>query len=621
MLDKLLLYDTFNARYFSYQEIAESFVPNDEYINLTKNNSVLLMGSRGCGKTTLLKMLTPAGLYYWKGKEAKELKSKINFDAIYIPSDIQWKNQFDYLKQHIDQTDLVELIVGFLFLCNVQIAICKTFKSLIDFKDIDIREKLNIEYEICLPLIENWKLNSGDRKPVPSFDGIELSILERIRNLNNSLKRLTFNRTDYGKFRESLPDYIFDDFFDIIKLGIKVYETVLEVNNDHKWALCFDELEIVPKFIQIKLVKYLRSVDQKFLFKLTTTPLFNLEDEEIDVTQGNDFSPIKLWVHDEVTLKKWRDFCDKLLKKKFNAKYDFELADLSQIFGNRELDGIIKDELSKLSRQEREDIGFSGKFYAGLEKGSSMYFMFKKLAKDNKSFSEFLRKRKIDPNEPYTNDEVLKKSVFLKYKVDAVYRLIYSKRKRITPAIHYGVPHIFDICDGNPRLVIGLIDEILQATNMSTDELQKISKNIQSRVVFQASEKYFMLLKNHPDSTIEILNSDFNLATDLIEKIGVFFREKLVDEDFNLSAPTTFTVDEDINSNIISLLETALYLGAIVYIEPLESLTNRGVLNKRFRLSGFLTPKYKIPNRSNSKVRLSTILKYKKDEPTQRKLF
>jgi len=68
MQNKTLLYDTFNAKYLSYQEVADSFISNTEFYQLQANASILLMGPRGCGKTTLLKMLTPAGLHYWSGE-------------------------------------------------------------------------------------------------------------------------------------------------------------------------------------------------------------------------------------------------------------------------------------------------------------------------------------------------------------------------------------------------------------------------------------------------------------------------------------------------------------------------------------------------------------------------
>ncbi len=611
MKNKLLLFDSFNAKYLSFQEVSESFVTNDEFFQLMKNNSILLMGPRGCGKTTLLKMLTPIGLKFWKGIEAEEIKKQINFTAIYIPSDIQWKNQFDYLNKYINgKKEIVEIITQFLFTANIQVAVCKTFNSVIALGDHDEIDKINYEYHVCKSLINVWNI---DNDPVPTFDDIEIKILEKVRFINTLINKKIF-RNEIHEIEKALPDYVYDNYFDIVKLGCKVFEKILNLKHNHKWALCFDELEIVPKFIQLELIKYLRSVDQKYIFKLTTTPLFNLENNDLEATQGNDFSTIKLWVYDEEGLRRWEKFCRQLLSNRFRKEYKENNFNLEKVFGEYSLDEIIKSELNELNEKEKKELQYKGMFYPGINKGSSINFLFKRLAKVDDSFNTFLRKKNINHLDPFSHDKLEQKSVFLKYKVDAIYRLIYKNRTRRTPSIHYGLPYIFDICDGNPRLVIGLIDEMLKNSKFHIKDNCNITKQEQSRIIYEASDKYFNLIKNHPDSTIISHNYDFNLATNLLEKIGKYMLDKLVKGEFSKTAPSTFRVDDGINHKYIQLLETALSLGAIVYLDPTESLSKTGIVEKRFRLSGFLAPKFKIPSRIHQEVRLSTVLRIQNDK-------
>lgn len=625
MTKKLLLYDTFNAKYLTYREVAESFVSNDEFCQLTGNNSILLMGSRGCGKTTLLKMLTPAGLYYWKGEEADQIKKGLNFTAVYVPSDIQWKNQFDYLNRYLNgKNEFIEVITQFLFASNVQIALCKTFNSVIGFGNYNDNQKLSLEFEVCKSLINEWNIEG---EIPPTFDDIELSILKRVMNMNSLIKRMIF-RKESDNIEKEMPKYVFDNFFDLIKLGCKVLEQKLNFDERHKWALCFDELEIVPKFIQIELITCLRSVDQKFIFKLTTTPIFNIENSDIEPSQGNDFSSIKLWVYDGAGLIRWRNFCSKLLMKRFKEKYDICSDDFIRIFGEYNLDDIIKEELNSLLAKEKKSLDYNGSFKPGIAKGSSMNYLYKRLAQIDKSFKSFLIKRHINTNDPFTDDPVLQKSVFLKYKVDAIFRLVYKNRTRKKPPIHYGLPYIFDICDGNPRFVIGLIDEILQNSKFNLELTNAINKQEQSQIIFNASEKYYNLINNHPDATINSNSTEINLATNLLDKIGNYIFNKLIKDEFSKNPPSTFRVDEEFanSSNYLKLLETALSLGAIIYLDPIESLSNNGLIGKRFRLSSFLAPKYKIPaSRVTSEVRLSTILKLEQnsriEQNTQTLLF
>ncbi|NTU70134.1 hypothetical protein HGB13_04970 [bacterium] len=230
------------------------------------------------------------------------------------------------------------------------------------------------------------------------------------------------------------------------------------------------------------------------------------------------------------------------------------------------------------------------------------------MAKIDPSFYDFLKDRNIDPENPYAYDDMTSKSIFLKYKADVVYRLIYRKRGRRIPHIHYGLPYLIDICDGNPRMLIGLVEEMMIRSEKDVLFRKSIPKNIQSSIVIDASKKQYNLLENHPDSTIVVSGNEFNMATDLISIIGNFMHDKIVQNDFSKTSPSTFIVDDCISLEIIKLIESALYLGAIIYLDPVEALSSKGVTGKRFRLSGFLTPKFKIPNRVYSEIKLSAIM-------------
>jgi len=612
MQNSTILFDSFNAKYLSYQQVADSFVPNFEFTQLQGNNSMLLMGPRGCGKTTLLKMLTPAGTYYWDQKENKSITSEMKFIAIYIPSDIQWKNQLDYLNKRLkNEQEFSEKIAHFLFTTNVQMSMCKTFYSLVHLSGNEKDIKLNYESSICIELIKAWKIEGP---LLPTFDDLELQLLKRVSEINTIITRIVFysqKRSEYDK----IPDYVFDHFFDQIRTGCKVLEKILGYPNEQKWALCFDELEIAPKFLQLELISYLRSVDQKYLFKMTTTPLFKLEDSIVEASQGNDFNTIKLWVYDENGLKGWEDFCKKLIRKRLKSKFNISnFLEIEDIFGKYNLDDIIKEELNQLNKSILEKLSYNTDFKPGTGKGSAINYLFKYLASTDPSFNKFLIKRSIDPNDPYSYSKLStdSKSVFLKYKVDAVYRLIYREKTRRVPPIHYGIPHIFGLCDGNPRLVMGLIDEILLRSTYDDNIYNKISNHIQSQVIFDSSKRYFNLLKNYPDSTVPFKGSEFNLALDLLKPIGDYMNWKIIQTEFSKTSASTFIVDKDLDPRFIQLLEVALYLGAIIYLEPVESLSYSGIIGKRFRLSNFLTPYMKIPNRVNSQVKLSTLLKIEK---------
>jgi hypothetical protein len=593
MFNKGQLYDTFNAKYLSFQEVANSFIVNDEYQQLLVNSHTLLMGPRGCGKTTLLKMLTPAALDFWPSPAASQIKDEIPFTAVYIPTDIQWKSQLQYLERHLgNNQDFNEKISEFLILTNVQVQLCRTFESLIRIRDLATSNKLILEEEICKELINTWEIE----KPVAgTLANIELSLLKRVDSINRHISRAIYLNGQENLF-EGMPDYVFSNFLPTISRACQIFENsgILRTN---RWALCFDELEIAPKFFQNKLYTLLRSSDPKFLFKLTTTPLVSV-DEDVLASQDNDFRAVRLWVFDESGLVKWEKFCDKLIQDRILRQLKSNIIAPKDVFGEYNINEIIRAELQ--IKGNPPDGAFSGSFDN---------LLFKSMAERDQTFRQFLLSRKIDPNNPVAKNNIDNKSIFLKHRVKVLYRHIFKDRTRKVPAVHFGTPHIYDLCDGNPRSVIGLVDEMLLFLNRDSAEKQNISFNKQSEIIQNVSKKYFNLIKNHPNSTILVRNKQYNVALDLLRKIGNYIYRRIVKDDFDKSTPTTFTVDTEIDHKILILLEHALHLGAIIYLDPIESLSKTGLVNKRFRLSYLLSPLFRIPNRVDGQANLATILR------------
>jgi hypothetical protein len=83
----------------------------------------------------------------------------------------------------------------------------------------------------------------------------------------------------------------------------------------------------------------------------------------------------------------------------------------------------------------------------------------------------------------------------------------------------------------------------------------------------------------------------------------------MINEAFTIDPAGSFTVDEEINNKLLELLEIALYLGAIVYLDSSDTLSNQGLVGKRFRLSYTLSPYFSLLSREYPAINLSTILK------------
>jgi len=107
----------------------------------------------------------------------------------------------------------------------------------------------------------------------------------------------------------------------------------------------------------------------------------------------------------------------------------------------------------------------------------------------------------------------------------------------------------------------------------------------------------------------------------LLSKIGEYFREAIIQKDFSSDPSNCFVVDKGTPPQVISLLEVAMHLGAIIYLDPDESVSKSGLIGKKFRLSYFLFPCFQLPLVEYNEINLSRILKTGTDKIDQLLLF
>ena len=622
MIKTKQLYDSFNARYLNNEEIANLFIINKQYEDLIKNNHSLLMGPRGSGKTTLLKMLTIPSQHFWNKSHNSSILEP-SFIAVYVPTDVQWKKQMDDFDEEFDNKPKYKKIITRLIVTtNILISLCDTFINLLEFKN-NTEQDLTNEAELSLALINDWKI----KRPVSTnLSAIKHSLLNRLVEINshvNKVKALDTSENDIV-----YPEYFFDDYLGLVAVACNSFERVFKddeyfVNKIFKWALCFDELEIAPQWLQNELLGLLRSLShQNILFKLTMVPLVlinkNSEFEEINARENQDFEIIRTWTYSKSSLSDWEDFSRRIVQDKFRRQYNAKINPLT-LFGSDKLDL----NLTKTFRAEAIPNEKAGHY----TEGSLVWTLFKELAVIDKSFREFLISKKINPLNPVPLNDKQKDEIFRKVKPIAVHRYQFRshfvmgrKRSRKNAALYYGLPFLYHYCDGNPRALIGLMDDFLRVMSFKNDAVQRIHISVQSRLVYNTSRKYLQGIYTHPDANVRYLNKYINLGA-LLDKIGLYFNDKIIHGDFAMDPANCFIVDKDVPEPIIELLKVAMHLGAIIYLDPHESVSKNGLIGKRFRLSYFLFPNYELPVVEYNDINLSKILKKGTDKIDQLLLF
>ncbi|AWM14125.1 hypothetical protein DI487_09870 [Flavobacterium sediminis] len=577
-------YNTYNARYLEPKQVAEKFIFSESFEALIKNRHSIILGARGCGKTTLMKMLTLPALHNWKHEKANDIKSNIPFYAVYISTDVYW----DVKEQAYDEQlkkfgNFADKISKFSVNSNVFISLCNTFLNIIQYELNE--ENLDKEIELSNFLIDNWKLE----KTIPKLEFVKESILKRIDFVNQLVQDVIFNYDN----EQDIPNY---DFFNLnfdssLSLVIDKFIRVYNISSEKKWALCFDELEFAPSWLQDKLYKSLRSRNnQKILYKISSSPILPKEIEKIfkdeySPSVGNDFDCIKMW-----NLRSNEKFSKELIESLLFEKHN--TRDSKKFFGGNYM--YLDDKVN-------ESYNLDSPYIQEI----------KELISKDQSFKNYLISKDIDPKNPIPKATLQKDSVFRKIKPYVYFRNFFIESNILTSdkpklrtrkkavELFSGIEVLTKICEGNPRWLIGLTNSILQKTT-----IEKTDLSIQYDEIINISKRFINSINNIP---VKLEDSSLTI-NEFISKIGNYFQDQVLGRKFYPEPSTTFKFDLENSNDYIILLEKGIFQGAFVLIDSDDESFDFEVKNKKFKLSYLYYPEYRLPIRKSSSIGLKTII-------------
>ena len=529
-------------------------------------------------------------LYNWNSEKSEVTRHNINFYAVYIPTDIYWdvKNH-TYSYQLKGFGDFAERISSFSVNSNVFTSLCDTFINIIKYELKD--EDLEKELEISHSLIKAWKLNNNT---IPQLKYIKEALNERIDDVNQLIQRLIFNHKNGDEIPH--PDFFDLSFESSLELLIPKFQRIYELDDSKKWALCFDELEFAPLWLQKKLFKSLRSRKQYLLFKLSASPVLSLELEksllgEYRATSGNDVEMIKMW--------------------NASDKESFSI----QIIQSRLKDGVIPREF--LGENEIYSKG-SGSYV----EGSNFYIQLLELIEKDVSFKNFLLSKDVNINKPVAKDDGEKNTLFRKIKPIVYHRnAIISKNTGITSQkalgkrsrkkvidLYSGIEVFRKVCDGNPRWLIGIINQILVKNKKAT-----VSKRIQYNELLEAAKKFKNVIDNIP------IGDNPKTLTELIASIAKYQYDQLLGSKFQMDPYGTFIVDRSISAipnNYVQLIEKGISQGAFILVDSNNDSFDFEIRGQRIKLSFLFYILYSLPIRMYNATNLSDCFKGNNNQPT-----
>ena len=580
------IYGAFNARWLEPEDVARSFVPTLPFKRLVHLQNSLLMGPRGCGKTTLLKMLTRRAQNVWKGERLPNEPQwadyrRPDFEAIYIPSDVRWSSELESVSR-----ELIDFPTDAERAQRASVAISAVVEATRVFHAIARENELDPS-AFLKALITHLQLGPT----IPSFPEIRLKLVGWIDEiLAGLIKRDT---GAIHRHLDRLPAAFTGHALSAVTKACTVFEEFTEGIAPGRWALCFDELEIAPQWLQREMFAALRSFDQKFLLKLTWSPVLPTDLTPRQERQ-HDYSAIRMWHGHAADAK---PFCKEFTTRFLRDRLTSTTVAPNDVFGP-----------SPFAQDDSENPDVYGH-------GGPAWRTMVHLAQRDPSFNQYLIEHGLSPDNPVAEvvsirDESLRKvkpivllrEAFFKDARDRVTR----SRSRKNPPIYYGEDSIYAMSEGNPRLLAGLLNELLDTDMKPLTSGSPLARPpVQSRILYLASQRTLTGIKTYPIRP----GSRGRSLSALVDKLGRYLHSELLTPEFNADPVGSFFVDEDVSQEVLDELSVGLLIGAFVHVKSPQQDIPTSVLGSRIRLSYMLAPYYGLLFRNYREMRLSTALR------------
>ncbi len=269
------------ARTYSEDKVAGEFHPTQLFWSLFNQQHEILLGTRGSGKTALLRMVSYSCLRRIHDERAVTIAREKEFIGFYIPMHLELARALLGLGGSAEEQRTRFI---FAFNCAAVTALLRELEVLVQEGVKGATERLVAEARIVDSLMKVWTcLGTVDR---PSFAAVRWAVnvfyAGRATMPPHDLVR------DCGVFAR--------DLFAPIQPVLERVAELLQLKRDSTtWIACIDEAEFLPKDYWLCINTFMRSEKRPLIVKVATLPYHHptLETLVEDVSiqpNGNDFS-------------------------------------------------------------------------------------------------------------------------------------------------------------------------------------------------------------------------------------------------------------------------------------------------------------------------------------------
>lgn len=570
------IFSSFNARQLPHHEIARTFVPPAEFWSLARNTNSVLVGPRGSGKTTMLRMLDSQALGLWGGAEGSRLRSQIAYTGVYVPTDRLWGAQVQSLDLDADDFAFVSVAA---FTDRVLECLARAMERRLAQDVVTCRrsDPRTIEAEIVARVAEAWIL----RFDIPSFKALIGALHRRQLELHTRLRSPTRrHRLSGSEWQSSVERTGALDFAQATVRAARAYNDAFD-DGSAQWCLLLDEFELAGSPVAQTVFNALRSATESVLIKVSFAPHISVlpAGSVMSATAGHDYDFIAL---PSATGRANCAFAAALLSQHATSlglpETDPQALLGADAFMNLESDTGHGHLLGRLERMTSDDQAFrdwSGS--KGLLDANGRWGV---------GETERAALRRIAPL-------VRLRDSFLTYG---------GRQDRKPPTLWSGVPSALLLFDGNPRHFLSFATSVLNDVTPNGT----VSATTQAYAIQAVHDRFVALLGTMSHADAPPRSSSSVLA--LVDVIGDYFARILYGV-FTPDPPLTFVVDDDVPDDVLGLIELATNAGAIVRVGT-DAATGPmlSVRGETFRLANILVPRYRLPMRLGRTVRLGIVL-------------
>lgn len=536
------------ARNFSDTKIINEFCPISNFWSLFNDQHEVLLGTRGSGKTFLLKMMRYSMLKHIEDPKAKQLSTEKKFIALYVPMYLEFVT-------HLTNSKVSEevQIKSFQFAFNCLLA----QSLLVELKEIISEEPNKIEWAKT-----NLKLSMDLNSIWFNDDANDVSDLF---SLNVKLKKLFYTFDVNSDSNDDIPP-VFKRQIGSSLLAVKeVVSKHIGLTEDPTWIICIDEAEFLSEAMQKCINSIFRSDSNRIALKVATLPYYHRTlvtlNPAISVSSGNDFSyrVVDMKYTDDDFINLTNSLTTHRLKSRFNDTLDIsQLEDFLGKYGN-----------DKQIDYYREEVG---------EELSS----YDRIVSD--IIENFSAKRKQNASS-YTNK---RKTIYDKFTpifyVREMYKL--SKQGNRVPGWYAGSQMVRKISQGNPRAFIQIMNNLFEKARKN-ELTPKVQHGVLMNYVNSFCESTQALENNGPIMFRQLEN----ISNELHKHVH---RNALISAGCNFSL--SFDKDESFD-NAQNWLQQAVAYSRITVDE--DTLKNGIKTDTEFVLSNTYAAKYWLPMRSD----------------------